>query len=210
MSTRPHATRLLVTRHGESEWNAAGRWQGQADPPLTPRGREQAARAALAARGLVRRVVASDLARAAETGRTIAAHLELGVSYLVELRERDIGPWSGLTTAEVEVGWPGYLAAGRRPEGAELDDPMWERVQRGLRSAAIGEGPVMVVAHGGVIALIERQLGDPRGKVHNLEARWVEVTDAGALVLGSRVLLAGEASASAWPAETDGGRHQPV
>lgn len=210
MRSAPRSTRLLIARHGESEWNAAGRWQGQADPPLTARGREQALRAAHSARGLVERVVSSDLLRAAETARTIAAHLDLGLQLSVELRERDIGPWSGLTTVEVEAGWPGYLAAGRRPEGAELDEPMWARIQQGLWRAATGEGPTLVVAHGGVIALIERQLGDPCGKVHNLEARWIEVVDGGGMQLGARVRLDGERPAATEAVERGSSRVEPV
>ncbi len=195
--------RLLVTRHGESEWNAAGRWQGQADPPLTSRGREQAARAARAAHGLVDRVVASDLQRAAETARIVAAHLAVEVSFAVELRERDVGPWSGLTIAEVEAGWPGWVAAGRRPDEAEQDDAMWTRVVAGLMRAAEPGGRAMVVAHGGVIALLERRLGDARGKVHNLEARWIEVGDDATLVLGARIRLDAHGTVSEPAATSD-------
>jgi broad specificity phosphatase PhoE len=181
--------RLLVTRHGESEWNAAGRWQGHADPPLTARGREQAERAARAARGLVERVVASDLQRAAETARIVGAHLALEVAIVAALRERDVGSWSGLTMAEVEARWPGWVSDGRRPDDAEQDEPMWERIVAGFRTAAEARGTALVVAHGGVISLLERRLGDPRGKVHNLEARWLEVRDDGGLALGDRIRL---------------------
>lgn len=186
-------TRILLVRHGESEWNAAGRWQGQADPPLSVEGRAQAARAASVARGLVDRVVASDLVRAHDTGRIIAAALEIAdVGVEPDLRERDIGAWSGLTMAEVEAGWPGYVGTGRRPEGAELDEPMWTRVSRGLLRIASGGGTPLVVSHGGVIALVERTLGVPFGKVHNLEARWLVVEVGGekpAFALGDRLRL---------------------
>lgn len=188
--------RLLVARHGESEWNAAGRWQGQADPPLSGRGREQAARAARGASGLIERIVASDLQRAAETARIVAAHLELEVSLLPQLRERHVGSWSGLTMPEVEARWPGWVAAGRKAEDAEPDDALWERVVAGLVHAAAPGGRALVVAHGGVIALLERRLGDPRGKVHNLEARWLDVLVDGSLTLGSRLRLDAEEAAA--------------
>src|SRR5262245_20577361 len=59
-------TRILLVRHGQSEWNAAGRWQGQQDPPLTELGRRQA-RAAAETIGAIEAVFASDLQRALET-----------------------------------------------------------------------------------------------------------------------------------------------
>src|SRR5688500_8423312 len=65
-------TRLLLVRHGESEWNAVGRWQGWADPPLTELGLEQARLAAKAV-GAVDLIVASDLERAWHTAEVIAA-----------------------------------------------------------------------------------------------------------------------------------------
>jgi broad specificity phosphatase PhoE len=102
-------TRVLLIRHGQSEWNADGRWQGQADPPLTDLGRAQAHHAARSL-GAVDAVVSSDLQRAAETAGIIAG--ALGVGPLVvdpDLRERDAGEWSGLTRVEIERDWPGYL-----------------------------------------------------------------------------------------------------
>lgn len=102
-------TRVLLVRHGQSEWNADGRWQGQADPPLTDLGRAQAHHAARSL-GVVDAIVSSDLQRAAETAAILAG--ELGVGPVVldpDLRERDAGEWSGLTRSEIERDWPGYL-----------------------------------------------------------------------------------------------------
>src|ERR1700680_1413671 len=73
---RAGTTRLLLVRHGESTWNADGRWQGQADPPLTERGRLQASLAAQAL-GSIDAIASSDLERAAETASIIAARLGL-------------------------------------------------------------------------------------------------------------------------------------
>jgi len=180
--------RILLVRHGESEWNASGRWQGQADPPLSGEGRAQASRAIEHARGLVDRIHASDLQRAHDTARIIGAGLALEVAIESDLRERDIGVWSGLTMAEVEAGWPGYVAAGRRPPGAELDDALWERVSGALLRLASAGGTPMVVSHGGVIGLIERRIGLPFGKIYNLEGRWLEVRGE-TITLGARVRL---------------------
>src|ERR671917_2105987 len=107
----PDTTRVLLVRHGQSEWNAVGRWQGQADPPLSDVGRQQA-RSAARSLGALDAIFASDLQRATETAMIIAA--ELGVGPVVvdpDLRERDAGEWSGLTRAEIEERYPGYLNA---------------------------------------------------------------------------------------------------
>src|SRR5437660_221967 len=117
--------RLLLVRHGESTWNAVSRWQGQADPPLSPFGERQAedAGARLAEVASITAVWASNLVRARRTGDLIAKHL--GIAQVREeprLRERDVGAWSGLTRDEIEERWPGYLAARRSPPGPEPDD----------------------------------------------------------------------------------------
>jgi glucosyl-3-phosphoglycerate phosphatase len=82
---------LLVIRHGRSEWNAIGRWQGHADPPLSELGRRQAILAA-ASIGAVDAIVSSDLLRAAETAAIIAQKLGVGPVVVDErLGERDAG-----------------------------------------------------------------------------------------------------------------------
>jgi len=106
-STVQPVTRMLLARHGQSEWNALGRWQGQADPPLSELGRQQA-RAAADRLGTVDAIVSSDLERALATAAIIAEVLGVG-PVLVEprLRERSAGEWSGLTRDEIEADWPG-------------------------------------------------------------------------------------------------------
>ncbi len=185
---------MLVVRHGQSEWNAAGRWQGRADPPLTMEGQRQAAAAARVL-GSFDAVVASPLLRAAETATIIAEQLGIG-PVLVEpdLMERDAGEWEGLTRGQIEMDWPGYLEQGKRPTGYEPDDEMLDRVRRALdrvveRSGgrAGGDG-VLVVAHGGVVYALEQACGEPWRRIPNLGARWFEVTD-GHLSAGPRVEL---------------------
>jgi broad specificity phosphatase PhoE len=175
--------RLLLLRHGQSEWNAAGLWQGAADPPLTPHGEEQARAAArwLAHSGLTA-VVTSDLQRARRTGEVIAA--ELGLPMLpVEagLRERDVGEWSGHTTDEVMVKWPGQLEAWRagaleRPPGGERNADFGARVMAAVeRLADRAEDEVLlVVTHGGVIHTVGSLLGAQWHGVYNLTGWWVE------------------------------------
>src|SRR5436309_8138951 len=99
-------SRVLLVRHGQSEWNAVGRWQGQADPPLTDLGRQQA-RAAAHSLGSLDAVFASDLQRATETAVIVAAQLGIGPVVLdPDLRERDAGEWSGLTRDEIHERYP--------------------------------------------------------------------------------------------------------
>jgi broad specificity phosphatase PhoE len=189
-------TRVLLVRHGQSEWNADGRWQGQADPPLTDLGRAQAFHAARAL-GVVDLIVASDLQRAAETAAMISN--ELGVGPLVldpDLRERDAGEWSGLTRKEIDQGWPGYLdgESRRRPDGWEPDEVLLGRATKALLRVheLVPGGEAIAVTHGGLIYVIEDQLGAPFERIPNLGARWIEVDDSGLARLGDRVLLIDE------------------
>jgi probable phosphoglycerate mutase len=207
------ATRILLVRHGQSEWNAAGRWQGQADPPLSDVGRLQA-RAAARALGAVDAVFASDLQRASETAEIIAGELGVGpVTLDPDLRERDAGEWSGLTRAEIDERYPGYLdpppadkhtsfagAPGRdspqrRPPGWEDDGSVTERALRALAriGAQVGGGDVLAVTHGGLIYVLERHLGHdgPIVRLANGAGRHVVVDDH-RLTLGDRVLLVDE------------------
>lgn len=182
-------TRLLVIRHGQSTWNADGRWQGQADPPLSELGERQARAAAAAVEG-VRAVWASDLVRAVQTADLIAPP---GVAVQLEprLRERDAGEWTGLTRAEIEERYPGDLEAWRSPPGFEGDEALLARVLAALDhivDAAAGADPIVVVTHGGVIRTLERHLGAPAEPVPNLGGRVVDL-EPGRLELGERRLL---------------------
>ena len=96
-------TDVLIARHGQSEWNALGRWQGQADPPLSTLGRLQAAHAATRLSD-IDVIVASDLERASDTARIIAD--ALGVDEVVidaDFRERHAGEWQGLTKDDIDA-----------------------------------------------------------------------------------------------------------
>jgi broad specificity phosphatase PhoE len=185
---------LLVVRHGQSTWNADGRWQGQADPPLSPLGEEQAAAAARTV-GACDAVFASDLERARRTAAIVAAGvLAGGEGALVtdpRLRERDAGEWTGLTRHEIEARDPGALAAGRRPPGFEPDAVLAERGLAALLDC-VGTlragGTALVVTHGGLIRSVVRALGEDGEAVPNLGGRRVEAAGNG-LVLGGPVLL---------------------
>ena len=190
--------RMLLLRHGQSTWNAEGRWQGWADAPLSPAGRDQArAMAAMLAPGSERfaGVVSSDLARSIETATIVASALDLGeVTVEADLRERDVGDWSGRTTDEIELLWPGAIDAWRagrldRPPGGEHEPTFRGRVVGAVERLAAGaRDPLLVVTHGGVIRAVARHLGgDPRSTA-NLSGRWVE-GDEGVLRAGAVVAL---------------------
>ena len=167
---RGHVTRILLVRHGQSTWNAEGRWQGRADPPLSDLGRRQAEVAAgtVAGHGITR-VCSSPLRRAHETATIVAATLGLAVHPDDRLMERDAGAWQGRTRTEIEAGWPGYLADGRRPEGFETDDVLHERALAAIHEIAAGaDEPIIVVSHGGLIRVVERALGSEPHSVPNL------------------------------------------
>jgi broad specificity phosphatase PhoE len=184
--------RILLVRHGQSEWNASGRWQGQADPPLSELGEEQAVAAAKAV-GIVDAIYASDLVRAHHTAELIAGQLGADVVVAPNLRERSAGEWEGRTRDEIEAGWPGFLDNHQRPAGYEPDDSVLERVLTALEAiAATHDGDVLVVTHGGVVRVVERHLGgDAEGLIPNLGGLWLE-HDGDRLQLGDRVILLDE------------------
>ena len=187
-------TRLLIVRHGESTWNAQSRWQGQADPPLSPLGEQQAEEAAerLAEIASITVVWTSDLVRARRTAELIASRLGVdGVRDEPRLRERDVGSWSGLTRAEIEERWPGYLAARRSPPDFEGDAQLLARTRAGLLASGDGRrtGDLLVVTHGGVVRTIERSLGATPDKLPNLAGRWILADAPTELALGERVVL---------------------
>jgi broad specificity phosphatase PhoE len=202
--------RLLLVRHGESTWNAQSRWQGQADPPLSPLGERQAEEAAerLAQVASITTIWTSDLVRARRTAELIATQLGItGVHEEPRLRERDVGSWSGLTREEIEDRWPGYLAARRSPPDFEGDPELLARTTAGLMAAADGSHAreVLVVTHGGVVRTIERSLGATPGRLPNLGGRWILAPSPGQLTLGERVVLVepGDVTVPSEPSEQD-------
>jgi len=170
--------------------NAEGRWQGQADPPLSAEGviqaRELGARLATQASDGGRRVrdgvlFASDLQRAAETARLIGEPLGVVPTLHVGLREMHVGEWSGLRHAEIAARWPEQLARFRagdrdvRPGGGESRRMLAARVTAALdeiRAAADGR-PIALVTHLGVLRALV-----PGIQLANAEHLWLE-PDAG-------------------------------
>ncbi len=104
-------TRLVLIRHGETDWNVEGRYQGQADPPLNERGREQARRLVEAVRPLGLEVVySSPLLRAWETACILARELNLPLYPEPRLKEIHQGEWQGMLVTEIRRRYPQLFA----------------------------------------------------------------------------------------------------
>jgi broad specificity phosphatase PhoE len=154
-------TTIYLARHGESDWNVERRWQGHADRPLTDRGRGQAQDlAARLARVHLDAVYSSDLRRAWETAEAVASAKGLDVIRLPELREVDVGSWSGLTRDECEARFPEafarWRAGGSGWDDGESYEEMGERIVEAIgRLAAEHQGgAILVVSHGGPIRAV--------------------------------------------------------
>ena len=173
MSTR--IRRLVMLRHGQTEFNAGSRMQGQLDTDLSDLGRAQAVAAAeVLAKRQPLLIVASDLRRAHETALTLSQHSGQPVRVDTRLRETHLGDWQGKTHSEVDVMSPGARLAWR-------DDARWaphggeSRIDVAARSTPVvadilagepewgadePERPVVLVAHGGLIAALTAALLD--------------------------------------------------
>jgi probable phosphoglycerate mutase len=154
-------TRILLARHGETEWNAVRRVQGWTDIPLSEKGHAQAEALAVRLSHIpLAAVYSSDLSRAAQTAEPAAARQGLTVQTAPELREKGFGEWEGLTQADLERDYPHlwhrYHVA-RDLTALVPGGETWPQVQERL-SAALGRilaahsGPdeaVLLVGHGG-------------------------------------------------------------
>lgn len=155
--------RLLLVRHGESEWNAVRRLQGQADIALSARGQDQArALAPLLAGYKPDLVLTSDLLRAVKTAELLGypdAEREQG------LREHSVGSWTGQTIAEIrareEENYLAWRAGTYAPPQGELWHDMRARIGGAMQKALDGAGQTaLLVCHGGVIrAALDHALG---------------------------------------------------
>src|SRR5437588_199127 len=132
-------------------------------------------------------VVSSDLIRARQSADMLAAGLGLPAPEVdADLRERDIGAWTGCTTAEILERWPGQLEAWRdgkltAPPGGESHARLVERVTRAVERLAGADtgtadraSALVVVTHGGVIRTLERHLGVEPVTAANFGGRWIE------------------------------------
>ncbi len=159
------SVRLVLWRHGQTQWNAEGRFQGQSDIALDAVGEQQAERAArLLAALRPAGIVSSDLGRAMATAAPLARLTGLTVTTDKDLRERYGGLWEGLTDSEIRARYPAEHAVWQPPEG-ESSAAVADRTGAALERIATGLAPgtlVVVVSHGAAIRLgAARLLGFP-------------------------------------------------
>ncbi|MGD7708149.1 histidine phosphatase family protein [Microlunatus sp. Y2014] len=156
--SRTGATRFILLRHGRTAWNAAGRFQGQADIPLDDVGEQQAQAAAdVLVDERIDTIWASDLVRAHATALAVGERHGLPVRTDRQLREIHVGSWEGMTSAEVAELDPSYgerYARGedvRRSPTGETSSEVGTRVAARLREIAAAEpsgSTVLVGIHG--------------------------------------------------------------
>ncbi|MFI5610491.1 histidine phosphatase family protein [Amycolatopsis sp. NPDC051903] len=164
--------RLLLWRHGETDYNAAGRMQGHLDSALTPVGWNQARFAVPAlARFSPDLVIASDLHRATDTATVLTEAIGVPLRIDKRLRETHLGEWQGLTGPEVDAAYPGErdnwrTDAAWAPPGGESRVDVAERASEVVNdllqpNSEAGES-VLLASHGGlIVALTAKLLGLP-------------------------------------------------
>lgn len=161
--------RLILLRHGQTQYNATRRMQGRLDTQLDEIGRAQAQQAAerLASAG-ISRIIASDLRRAADTAEIIAGRIGMEVRTDPRLRETDLGQWQGRTHSEVDAESPGAREHWRNdatwaPPGGESRLEVARRA-RPVVGALVSEyedwpgSTVLLVAHSGTISALTSHL----------------------------------------------------
>jgi probable phosphoglycerate mutase len=170
---------LFLARHGQTDWNAAGRWQGHTDVPINEYGRAQArALAERMRREGVAAVASSDLARARDTAEIVARMLGVAVARVdADLREQRFGLFEGLTRGECEARFPEELARCRvdaraAPPGGESRQALLARVGAAVRRV-VDElaSPALVVMHGGAMRSLLRELVG--ATAHGALAKWL-------------------------------------
>ena len=151
-------TLLLLIRHARSTWNAAGRMQGQADPPLDEIGMQQAHTLGEFLRSeTLHAIYTSPLVRARATAEAIARYHTAPLILDARLMERHLGEWTGLTGDEAKERYPEWLGRSWRSLGApggESQAALTARVQAALTDilAAHPDETVAVVSHGGTLS----------------------------------------------------------
>jgi broad specificity phosphatase PhoE len=152
-------TTILLIRHGQTDWNAQGRWQGHLDVPLNAAGQAQAqALAQRLANWPIQAIYSSDLKRAAMTAVTLANALNQQPIFDPLWRERNLGDFAGLTTQESHQKYPDIWATQENGLVTPPNGEDWQSLRRRAVAAfekvtTRHEGEmVAVISHGGTLA----------------------------------------------------------
>ncbi|MCL1849559.1 MAG: histidine phosphatase family protein [Clostridiales bacterium] len=189
--------RFYLIRHGETDWNALRKFQGQSEVPLNENGRKQAEELALALQGVLPfdLVVASDLGRAVETAEILCRGYATPIETDPGFREMAFGEWEGLNEKEIRERWPADLqkwfdSGDLIAEGGESQEALYDRVWQSFRrwsdqADSLGYEKIAIVSHGGSgSALVCAVLGEPPQAMHkymmgNTGVRVIVVNDEG-------------------------------
>ena len=185
--------KIYMIRHGQTDWNLAGKIQGKTDVPLNEEGRAQARFLAEAMKSRpAAKVFTSPLKRARETAQAVAEALEAPLLLVPEFEEVDFGLWEGLTWQQIGERYPKEYAGWRRepvehpPVGGEGRESASLRAKRGLEILFEKSGgeDAALVAHGAILAyirdaLFENQEKPPEQIVKNASITTIEYDTAG-------------------------------
>ena len=184
--------KLIMLRHGQTEYNASGRMQGQMDTKLSDVGIRQAEAVARYMKGVnIGYVVSSDLSRAAETARIVASSRGLPVHLDTRLRETNLGDWQGQSREDVDRDYPGARAQWRHnalwaPPGGESRIEVARRARDVINELMLAhpgwdDGAVLLVAHGGTIGSLTSDLLELSVEQHHMftglkNTNWARLT----------------------------------
>ncbi len=156
-------TEILLVRHGQTDWNYAGRIQGTTDIPLNPDGMRQSQALAESLTGQrIEAVFSSDLLRALQTAQIVCERLAVPLIRDSHLREVNHGEWEGMLIsvvrskhAEAYAAFRGDMPGARAPGGETMREAL-ERMEAALDKAAdrFPRGRIMIVSHGLTLALV--------------------------------------------------------
>jgi broad specificity phosphatase PhoE len=144
--------RIVLVRHGETEWSASGQHTSHTDVPLTDAGRA-------AARGLAQRLRGREFALVLTSPRSRARDTAIEAGFPAaeideDLAEWDYGGYEGLTTPEIRVDRPGWLLWDDGVPGGETAAQVAARADRGIERALAADGDVALFAHGHILRIV--------------------------------------------------------
>ncbi len=160
-------TELVLIRHGETDWNLEGRYQGQSDVPLNERGVQQAEQVAKRLQGQpLEAIYSSDLSRARQTAEALARMTGAPLHLDPRLREIDQGRWEGMLFEDIRQRFAEAFERRKRdplqvaPPGGETVGQLQQRVLQAVREVLQSHpsGRVAIVSHGLALAVVKVQL----------------------------------------------------